>query len=824
MFNTSPHSPALARRIAPLLLDRLCDLAAPVVFFPVRHHSPACARLARGLIERLQPAGVLIEGPADFNPYLDELALPHQLPIAIYSYVRLADGQRRGAFYPFCDYSPEWQAMAAARACGAAIRLIDLPWAEMATAETVSHRYADAELRRSRYVAALCRQLGVEDFNALWDTLCEIDGSLSLDEYLRRAHNFCAHIRLAEDHVAEEDRRREAYMAEQIRAAQAELGGPLVIVTGGYHSYALFARLHQIEFVGTIDPPAPAPAAAKGPGGTAVDSSAEPASDQRGIALTPYSYERLDSLRGYEAGMPNPGFYHQVWLDRQEARGSHQADDGARGTTYRAVLARVTQRLRERGQVVSTADLIAVETTAQGLAAMRGHAEVWRWDLVDAVTSALVKEELAVVGSHPFLEAVHDALRGEQCGQVAAGARMPPLVTEVKAALAQLELTPVIKPTEVELDLHSPGDRRRSRLLHQLRLLSIVGFERIDGVDFGQRGELARLWERWRLRWSPDLESSLIEASRFGPRAAEAAQARLQELAVHTERDAERAALLLLDAALAGLDQLQQDFQQRLLLIVRQDANFFSNAAALNHLLYLFRYDEVLGTVGRDDVGSLLRETFTRSMWLLESLGQVSGKNAELVDGVSTLLHTFQAGGDFLEDLRQEYLEVARRVQQDESQLPLARGACWGTLWSLGVAGVEQTAAAIEHFADPQRLGDFLAGLFALAREAVQRHPDLVRGIDRMLVGYSEQEFMAALPALRLAFTYFTPREKHYLATTLLQAVGAQVDGSPAMAALEVTPVAAAEALAWEGELFSALARYGLRGADELDSRAGEEP
>ena len=29
----------------------------------------------------------------------------------------------------------------------------------------------------------------------------------------------------------------------------------------------------------------------------------------QGIALTPYSYERLDSLTGYEAGMPNPGFY-----------------------------------------------------------------------------------------------------------------------------------------------------------------------------------------------------------------------------------------------------------------------------------------------------------------------------------------------------------------------------------------------------------------------------------------------------------------------------------------------------------------------------------
>ena len=47
-----------------------------------------------------------------------------------------------------------------------------------------------------------------------------------------------------------------------------------------------------------------------------------------------------------------------------------------------------------RNQQISAADLIAAETTARGLAALRGHAEVWRTDLVDGITGALVKEEL----------------------------------------------------------------------------------------------------------------------------------------------------------------------------------------------------------------------------------------------------------------------------------------------------------------------------------------------------------------------------------------------------------------------------------------------
>jgi Family of unknown function (DUF5682) len=85
----------------------ILDLTAPVVFFPVRHHSPACARLVRELAHGIKPAAILIEGPSDFNPQIAELNLPHELPIAIYSFANLAEGNRRDAFYPYCIYSPE---------------------------------------------------------------------------------------------------------------------------------------------------------------------------------------------------------------------------------------------------------------------------------------------------------------------------------------------------------------------------------------------------------------------------------------------------------------------------------------------------------------------------------------------------------------------------------------------------------------------------------------------------------------------------------------------------------------------------------------------
>jgi len=42
------------------LLARLCDSEADVVYFPVRHHSPACAALLSQWIDRQRPSAVLI--------------------------------------------------------------------------------------------------------------------------------------------------------------------------------------------------------------------------------------------------------------------------------------------------------------------------------------------------------------------------------------------------------------------------------------------------------------------------------------------------------------------------------------------------------------------------------------------------------------------------------------------------------------------------------------------------------------------------------------------------------------------------------------------
>jgi hypothetical protein len=765
-------------------LDRLCASDADVVFFPVRHHSPTCASLIAQCIADCKPAAVLIEGPSDFNAHLDELLLEHELPIAIYSYFRSREATC-GAYYPFCEYSPEWSALQHARQAGAIVRFIDLPWSDVARHDRTAHRYADAKLRRGRYVQSLCDRMQVEDFDDLWDKLIESQPQLSLGDYLQRVHSLCFHIRLWEEDVSVADRLREAFMAEQIQRMRDDTHGRMLVVTGGFHSSALAARLEGLACPGIDTPESPA------------DDQEHPI-EESGIALTTYSYERLDNLTGYNAGMPSPGFYEHTW--RQRASGSD--------FSHVPLLASLVHELRDRRQTLSTADLIAVETSARALAALRGRSHVWRRDLIDAVTTSLIKDELEYGCESPFVDAVHAVLRGRRRGKLAEGTRMPPLVTDIRRQLAEAELEMTRGIRNIELNLLEPADLAKSRLLHRLRVLGIVGYQRTDGTDFLARDDLRRLWESWRVRWSPEFEATCIEASRYGTSLADAANACLLEEAREHDRDAATAAKLLVQAAQAGIETMSSTLLDQLQVLIHEEAQFTNSATALGHLLFLFCFDEAFGTANLPQVGQIVSEAFSRSLWLLELLGKTADNDGSVVRGMQAMLETVRRASQPLDLNADEFIAVLMRVERDAHKLPQVRGAAAGILWTLGEADNEQILGDLLMFADPNELGDFLTGLFALAREVAQRDSQLVQTIDRLLLEFGPGDFQTALPSLRLAFTYFTPREKHYMLTTLFETLGLK-EVKP-LTALTVDETTASHALAVEERIFEALAKYGL--------------
>ena len=79
-------------------------------------------------LEEMQPDAVLIEGPPDANDLIPLAAhAEFEPPVAILVY--LPDKPQHAAFYPFAEFSPEWQAMRFGLAHHLPVRFMDLPQA-----------------------------------------------------------------------------------------------------------------------------------------------------------------------------------------------------------------------------------------------------------------------------------------------------------------------------------------------------------------------------------------------------------------------------------------------------------------------------------------------------------------------------------------------------------------------------------------------------------------------------------------------------------------------------------------------------------------------
>ena len=161
--------------------------------------------------------------------------------------------------------------------------------------------------------------------------------------------------------------------------------------------------------------------------------------------------------------MPNPGFYDLAWRDEDPAR---------------AALQLVVGELRRRGQHVSPADLIGVESTARGLALIRGHARVWRgtcWTGSSALWSRTSWSSACPIRcSTPPTPCCAGGARGK----LADGVSRPPFVRDLEAALERCELVPA--PAARTVDLRLEEELERSRLLHRIVVLGLPGFELID--------------------------------------------------------------------------------------------------------------------------------------------------------------------------------------------------------------------------------------------------------------------------------------------------------------------------------------------------------
>ena len=720
---------------------------AQVVVVGVRHHSPACARLVQHTIEKLKPRFVLVEGPCDMNERIDELLLGHQMPIALFSYRQNPDGSSRGTWTPFCEFSPELVAMQTARKVGSKPMWMDLPaWDD--TFLGVENRFGSERMKHSDRLGEIADRLGFEDTDALWDHLFEQPQSIEdLEKGLIRYFD----VLRADEPGGERDEPREATMTRFIAAAARDCkkGETIVVVCGGYHKPALERQWNDSDPTWPDVPPVPE--------GTRV-----------GSYFVPYSLRRLDSFAGYASGMPSPGFYQAVW-----EQGSEKAAE--------SMLFHAIQHLRKKQQRVSPADAIAANTLANGLRIMRAHKVLTRIDVLDGLAGALVKEALdaplpwtrrGTLAKHTdaLLVELVSAFSGEKYGVLAKGTPAPPLLDDTFAELSRVDIEPKRGAQKFTAKLTDQAGADHSRVLHRIRVLGIPGFTRTRAPSLLRTK--TDLSEEWSVERLLETDPALIEAAVYGGSLIAAAGAKLEERC----RDAQDVSILadaLFDAALCGIRTLTDRWLLEISQRVAQEPNLGALGKAMHRLLPLYGGDVLYDMRGSTELGKVLSTCFDRALWLFEG---IQGPDAELDEGHVFAVHAIRElirhGPPEIAAMHSRAHAVCERRVADAEAPPALRGAALGLLWSTrpdeGGADEQRAINALKASSRPTTVGDFLAGLFILAREEVLHSAGLLGAIDGALSQMIKDDFMIALPAVRQAFSYFPPRERLTIAEGVL--------------------------------------------------------
>jgi hypothetical protein len=705
------------------------------------------------------PDVVLIEGPPDAAEVL-QLAGAAEMkpPVALLVYP--VDAPSRAVFYPFAEFSPEWQAIRFALARGIPVRFMDLPqYHRLAdrppTTESAAPEDDDAsregddlakevdqDIVRVDPIGALATAAGFPDSELWWEHEIErrqdpsglFEGLLEAMRALRDEHP---------NSLTPEDARREAFMRQTIRATIKEGKNRIAIVCGAWHAPVL---------------------ADLGPAKPDVDLLKGLPKTKTVATWIPWTASRLSYRSGYGAGVNAPGWYQHLW--------THPEQPTLRWTV------RAARTLREEDLPAPTASVIESIRLAEALASLRGLAHPGLREINDSMQAVLCGGE---IGPLAF---VRDRLElGGPLGEVPPATPAVPLRRELEAEERRLRLKRTDEIKTLDLDLREPTDRSRSRLFHRLRLLEIE-WAKPETVT----GKSGTFHELWQLRWRPELEIAIVEASRWGSTFAVAAGARAIDLASKTEELGPLTEILD-QVVVAELD----DALGRVLAIVQARAAVASDvihlAAALPRLARLSRYGDVRG-LSAEPVLALFDGIYQRVLVGLpnactslddDAAAAMANALAEVHDAVGLLDRS---------DLTQSWLDAVAALSERDAAAPLVRGYAARLAHDKGRVEREDlvrlASRALSRAVPPNEVAAWLEGLLRGGALLLMHAHDLWAVLDGWLGELSDESLDGVLPLLRRAFSSFSGPERRSMGEIVRTLGGSRLNASTTKRTMEL--------------------------------------
>lgn len=460
---------------------------APIIF-GIRHHGPGSALSMLRALEAAPPDLILVEGPPEGEALLSLVNDPDmQPPVALLVYN--PKNLHQASFFPFAEFSPEWQAIRFGLQHNIPVRFMDLPMEltfalrpEEDSAVQLQLGWAEKTALTDPFTE-IARLAGYADPERWWEAMFERGPAGTAEtfavvlELMRALREQKVHRGIAE---TRETLLREAYMRQCLRNAQKEGFKKIAIVCGAWHSPAL-ADTEQVKI--------------------AADKNLLKGLKKVKTQTTwiPWSFDRLGAQSGYGAGVLAPAWYQILW---------NCSTDNSEGTSPHVLwFSKAAQLLRTKDMTAASSQVIEAVRLSETLAALRQTALPGIEELREAAITVLCE------GAEKPYELIEQQLvTGDVLGAVPPSTPLVPLRADFEAQVRSARLKLQTESQSLQLDLRESAHTQKSRLLHRLRLLNIP-WGKPEAVGGRKEGGFH---EHWTLQWMPDFEIQLIEAGALG--------------------------------------------------------------------------------------------------------------------------------------------------------------------------------------------------------------------------------------------------------------------------------------------------------------------
>ncbi len=717
---------------------------AEIAYLGIRHHGPGSARRVLSRLDALRPGKVLIEGPADLTDQLPHLAHPQMVPpVALLAY---SEKQPESAvFWPFAEYSPEYQAAVWAIRHGVELAFIDLPVAqrfdpsETTTGDEETSCEDDDPAPPEPVLVApqnhdpftiLGQLLGYEDGESFWNDFFETEGGEDGFDAIDTAIEALS----AEQDLTPMEARREAHMRLEIAKAAKETEAPVAVVCGAWHVPALKAK-HTAKADRDL---------LKGFKKEKIKSS-----------WVPWTSPRLSRASGYGAGVQAPKWYEHLWR-----AGSDEGADAA----WSVHMARL---MREAGHVVSAASSIEMIRLARSLAALRERPRPGFEELREAAIACLSFGEVL-----PWREIETQLLLGSDVGHVPADLPLAPLLEDLTRQQKKAKLKPQALEKELSLDLRTSSGLTRSTLLHRLNTLDVPW-----GKEVGSGRSRGTFRENWLLRWEPEYAVELVEKLIYGTTIETACSARLSE---QMQQETSLAALsdLTFMALTAQIPRAVDVGIQRMDDIAALTDDCGALLSAVPALVETIRYGQARET-NTDALIAIVTRMVTQGAICLPLAARGLAPD-EATRFFEMLPATQQAIGlaALGDDLTHAWAAALQKVALEERSTPIVAGVAARLCYEAAYLDEDAVATRVTQAISPGVLiadaAGFFEGFFTGSGQRLIHDSALRRVVDAWLLSLDEEGFVAHLPLLRRVFSCMDKNERHELLGRLLGHSAAQ--------------------------------------------------